>query len=339
MAESTLMPPLRILRRRIVLATAATLLAPAPRAQQTRKVARVGIVFNIHRLADLQGDKPVDPLMREFLVSLREHGWVDGRNLVIERRSAEGKLDLVEGIVRELAGLPVDVIVVAGHAATLAARRATSTVPIVTTGMIKPVESGLATSLARPGGNVTGSVIDFGNEVQRKRLEILHELLPKARRVVMLYNKETMGPQAETTAAASSLNLTLAYVDAQLPDIDAGLRAVEAERPDALLVAPTVPLYGYFRRVVAFAARARLPDVYGIQEAVEAGGLASYGVDTYETFRRTAGYVHRILQGVKPGDLAIQKADTYKLVVNRARARALGIAIPPALEQRAQTVE
>ena len=333
------MPPLRIPRRRILLATAATLLAPALRAQQPRNAARVGIVFNIHPLADLQGDKPADPLMREFLAGLREHGWVEGRNLVVERRSAEGKLDLVEGIVRELAGLPVDAIVVAGHAATLAARRATSTVPIVTTGMINPVESGLAASLARPGGNVTGSVIDFDMGVHRKRLEILHELLPKARRVVMLYNKETMGPAAETKAAAKSLNLTLAYVDAQLPDIDAGLRLVEAERPDALLVTPTVPLYGYYRRVVAFAARARLPDVYGIREAVEAGGLASYGADTYETFRRTAGYVHRVLQGAKPGDLAIQKSDIYKLAINAKRARTLGIAIPPALAQRAEVVE
>jgi putative ABC transport system substrate-binding protein len=325
-------------RRRLLIAGAAALAGSRLLAQAPHRTARIGIVFNVFRLADIAGERPVEPLMREFLAGLREHGWVEGRNLVIERRSAEGNLDRIEGIVRELALLPVEVIVVAGHAATLAARRATATVPIVTAGMVKPTETGLATTLARPGGNVTGSIIDFGHEVFRKRLEILHELLPQARRVALLYNKETGVPTTDIAAAAKSLNLTLAYVDARLPDIAAGLGLVEAERPDALLVTPSVPLYGHFRSVVAFAARARLPDVYGIEEAVEAGGLASYGPDTYETFRRTARYVHRILQGAKPGDLPIEKSDRYRMALNRGRAASLGIAVPEAFLQRTDRV-
>jgi putative ABC transport system substrate-binding protein len=326
-------------RRRVLIAAAATLLAPPLSAQPSRKLPRIGIVFNSFRLADVQGDKPVEPVMREFLVGLRELGWVEGRNLVIERRSAEGRLERLESIVRELVAIPVDVLVVAGHAATVAARNVTKSVPIVSSGMASPVENGLVASLAHPGGNLTGTVPSFGPETAVKRLELLRELVPMAKRVVYFGTKTADEVPAEIRAAAATMGLTLVYVDAGLPRLEAGLAQAEKERPDALMAVPTVPLYPHQRAIVAFAARTRLPDIYGFQEAVEAGGLASFGGDTIDAWHRVARYVHRILQGAKPGDLPIEKTDRYRLMVNRTRARALGIAIPPALAQRAEIVE
>lgn len=324
-------------RRRFLLGASAWCIVPVVCAQ--RPMRRIGIVFNVVSLADVQGDKPAEPVMREFLAGLREHGWREGENLRVERRSAEGDLGRLEGLVRELAEQQVEVIVTAGNAATLAARRATVTVPIVSTGMVNPVESGLATSFARPGGNVTGSVGEFGTVLQQKRLELLHELLPDARRVAFLYTKATQGPPLpETVAAAKALGMMLAHIDAPGADIEVAFRLVEQERPDALLVAYTVPLYGYFRRVVAFAARARLPDVYGIEEAVEAGGLASYGPDVSDTWRRTARYVARVLDGAKPSELPIERSDRYRMVLSRQRARTLGVALPLTLQQRADRV-
>lgn len=333
------MSPLGPPRRRLVLASLAAFTAAAAFAQPSRKLPRIGIVFNSFRLADVQGDQPVEPVMREFLAGLRERGYVEGRNVVIERRSAEGRLERLESIVRELVAIPVDVIVAAGHAATVAARNVTKTVPIVSSGMASPVESGLVASLAHPGGNVTGTVPSFGPETAVKRLELLRELMPAAKRVVYFGTKTAEEVPAEIRAAAAALGLTLVFVDAGLPHLEAGLAQAEKERPDVLMAVPTVPLYPHQRAIVAFAARMRLPDIYGFHEAVEAGGLASFGGDTFDAWRRVARYVHRILQGANAGDLPIEKTDRYRLLVNRTRAHALGIAIPPALAQRAEIVE
>lgn len=322
-------------RRRVVLAMAAGLLAPAC-TQQKPKTPRVGIVFNTARLADMQGDPPAEPAMRYILDGLREFGYVEGRTIVIERRSAEGKLERLESLVRELVALPIDVVVVAGHAATVAALKATKSVPIVSSGMASPVEAGLVQSLAHPGGNLTGTLPAFGPETGLKRLELLRELVPTAKRVAYLGTRTAYDDlPREVREAAAAMGLTLLYVDAGLPDIEAGLARVGKERPDALIAIPTVPLYPHQRAIVAFAARAGLPDIYGFHEAVEACGLASFGGDTREVFRRVARYVHRILQGAKAGELPIEKTDSYKLMVNSTRARALGIEIPPALALRA----
>lgn len=329
-------------RRRILLAGAAALVVPAARAQPQRQSARVGIVFNTLALGAVGGERPREPLMREFLLGLRDDGWVEGRNIVIERRSAEGKLDRLESIVRELSQLPVDVIVVSGNAATLAAKKATSTVPIVSSGMTNPVETGIVSSLAHPGGNVTGIVPAFGNELAVKRVELLRELLPRARRVAYFGTNVTAGPAGEVPEevliAAKAMGLALTYVDARLPDLSAGLAQLAREGADALIAVPSVPLYPHRQVIVEFAAAARLPDIHGFREAVEAGGLASYGGDTYQTWRRTARFVHRILSGAKPGDLPVEKTDRYWMMLNAGRARALGIVIPPALRQRADEV-
>lgn len=329
-------------RRRILLAAAASLAARALRAETARRSARIGIVFNTFALTAVAGDKPAEPLMREFLQELRDSGWVEGRNIVIERRSAEGKLDRVESIVRELAQLPVDVIVVSGNAATLSAKKATSTVPIVSSGMANPVETGIVSSLAHPGGNVTGIVPAFGNELAVKRIELLRELVPRARHVAYFGTNVSSGSAGEVPqdvrAAATAAGLALTYVDARLPDLAAGLVDLARERHDALMVVPSVPLYPHRRTIVEFAVRTQMPDIHGFREAVEDGGLASYGGDTYVTWRRAARFVDRILGGAKPGDLPIEKTDRYWMVLNARRARELGIAIPPSLRQRADQV-
>jgi len=227
---------------------------------------------------------------------------------------------------------------VAGHVATLAAKKVTATVPIVSAGMVKPVENGLVASLARPGGNLTGTVPAFGVEMPLKRLELLHQLVPNARRVVYFGTPLGDAIPEDVAKAAAGMGLTLVYVDAQLPQLDAGLAQAEREQADALLAVPTVPLYPHQRSIAAFCARMRLPDVYGFHEGVEAGGLASYGGDTFDLWRRVARLVHRILQGAKPGDLPIEKTDKYWLAINRRRARELGIAVPDALLLRADEV-
>lgn len=206
--------------------------------------------------------------------------------------------------------------------------------------MISPVEESLVASLARPGGNLTGTVPAFGQETGVKRVELLHELVPRTRNVAYLGTRLTERDDIppDVVAAATALGLTLLYVLAELRDLETSLREVERGEPDALLVVPTVPLYPYYRTLVAFARRALLPDVHAFQEAVEAGGLASYGGDTYDAWRRTARYVARILDGAKPADLPIEKTDRYRLRINGARTRALGLAIPPVLALRAEIV-
>jgi putative ABC transport system substrate-binding protein len=327
-------------RRRILLAGAASLAPHTVLAKTSRKIPRIGIVFNSFSLEAVLGENPAEPVMREFLIGLRQWGYVEGRNVSIERRSAEGQLDRLVTIIRDLAGMPVDVIVVTGNAATLAAKGVTTTVPIVAAGMATPVELGIVANLARPGGNVTGTVPAFGQELALKRLELLHQLLPRARRVVHLATETTPGEEIpnEVERAAKIMGLTLVHVDARLPRIEAGLHQAERQDADALLVVPTVPLYSYRKRIVEWAAKVHMPDIYGIREAVEAGGLASYGGDTYDLWRRTARYVHRILTGAKPGELPVEKTDRYSLMLNRERARALGITIPEAVRLRADQV-
>jgi putative ABC transport system substrate-binding protein len=311
---------------------------PLSGADVSRRIPRIGVVFNSAPLGAVQREKPAEPVMRGFLQGLRESGYTEGGGVIIERRSAEGNLERLETIIRDLAELPVDVIVVSGNAATLAARKVTATIPVVSAGMATPVELGIAASLARPGGNVTGLVPAFGRELPMKRLELLRELLPDARRVAYFGTRPAGELPEDIRSAAATMGLTLVFVDARLPRVEAGLAELERQGTDALIVAPLTPLYVHQRTIAEFAARIRLPDIYGFQEAVEAGGLASYGIDSHEAWRRAARYVGRILDGAKPGDLPIEQMDRYRLVLNRKRARQLDIAIPRALLQRADEV-
>jgi putative ABC transport system substrate-binding protein len=299
---------------------------------------RIGIVFNIYPMHAVSGEKPAASVMRGFLEGLREAGFAEGRNVVIERRTAEGNLERLPALIRDLAELPVDVIVVNGNAATLAAKNATTRVPIVTTGMGNPVELGVAAQLSRPGGNITGLVPTFGRELPLKRLELLHELVPDARRIAVFGARASMEIPENVATAAAAMGLTLRFVDARLPNIAEGLVDLQRERADALIVSAVTPLYPHLAQIAAAAAKMAVPDVYGFHEAVEAGGLASYGIDSVLAWRRAARYVAHVLEGAKPGDLPIEQLDRYRLVVNTQRAKALRLTIPQSVRVRADEV-
>jgi len=310
-----------------------------PRASQAaRHLPRVGFVLNSAMASTMEGDPPAELVMRGFLQGLRELGYAEGRNILIERRTAEGKLERLGGLIRSLAEFPADVIVITGTAAALAARKVTATIPIVVAGMGSPVENGIVKNLSRPGGNITGLVPTFGPELAVKRLEIVREMLPNASRVAFFGVKSEWDGEKEFRTAAARMGMTLVFVDAQLPDVQKGLAQLERLRADALLVSASGALFVHLRAIADFASRVGLADFYGLHQAVDAGGLVSYGHDSFDIFRRAAGYVHRILNGAKAGELPIEQMDRYALVVNRKRARDLGLAVPPAILVRAERV-
>lgn len=326
------------LRRRLLIATASVLAMPPRSTLAQATLSRVGIVFNTASLDAIQGTRPSAVFMRGFLAGLGDLGFVEGRTVRIERRTAAGQLDQLETLVRELVSLSVDVIVVSGNAATLAARQATTTVPIIAI-MATPVELGIVASLARPGGNVTGVVPTFGRELAVKRLELLRELVPGARRVAYLGLRPGGEVPDEVRAAASAMGVELVFVDVRPPRIMDGLQQLERERVEAMLVPPLTPLFPHLEEIASSAARLRIPDVYGSEEAVDAGGLASYGNDTHDTWRRCGRYAGRVLKGEKPAVMPVEQMDRYRLVVNRKRAQALGITIPAAVERRADRID
>ena len=296
----------------------------AARAQESAKVPRIGVLV------------PPSPLVDAFKQGLRELGYVEGRNIVVEHRAPEGPEQLPQ-LAAELVRLKVDVIVAASQAA-MAARQATSTIPIVMPVITDPVRLGLVASLARPGGNATGLATQ-NNELMGKWLAIVKEILPRASRISALFQPSYDGGvqlrAAET--AARSLGVQLHAVTVESPADFAGAFAkVEKQRAEALVVSSSPLFYGQRARMVEFAARRRLPAVYHQSEfVVESGGLLSYGPDFRDMFRRSAGYVDRILKGAKPGDLPVEQPTKFELVVNRRTARALGLALPASLLVRA----
>ncbi|MFZ1058220.1 MAG: ABC transporter substrate-binding protein [Candidatus Rokuibacteriota bacterium] len=269
----------------------------------------------------MAGPNPVHPLIRTFLHTLRSLGYVEGQNLVFERRSAEGKFERFTEIVAELVRLKVDIIVASSRPVVQAAKDATRTIPIVIVGVDSPVEARLVASLARPGGNITGLTSNTGPEIEGKRLELLKDALPKISRVAYLGMKTGWeGPLGESAkAAAKALNVTLLHAQ-HTPNEYAGAFAVIArQRPDALFVANSAPAYAHRRLIIEFAVKNRLPGMYPWRELVEAGGLMSYGVSLSDLFRRAAVFVDKILKGAKP-------------------AKSLGLTIPPSVLVRADEV-
>jgi putative ABC transport system substrate-binding protein len=276
-----------------------------------------------------------------FTDALRELGWVEGKNVAFERRYAENRLERLAEFAAELVHLNVDVIVAEGTLAPLAAKRATSTIPIVMTVAGDPLGSGLVASLARPGGNVTGMSL-MAPDLGGKRLELLKELLPRLARVAVLWN--ATNPYAalvykETQAAGRTLGIEVQSLEVRSPDdFDSAFEAVRQQRSDALITVED-PLTGaYQKRIVDFAAIDRLPSLYGYRESVLAGGLISYGAHFADLFRRAAGYVDKILKGVKPADLPVQQPTKFELVINLGTAKALGLDLPPTLLTRADEV-
>ena len=329
-------------RRRFLLTSlAGALAAPlAADAQQAGKVYRVGLIFPSPPVSEMAGPEPVNNGARAFIRALRSLGYVEGRNLILERRSAEGRLERFAPIVSELLSLNVDVIVVSSTSLAQRAREVTTGVPIVLGVSTDPVGSGLAQSLARPGGNVTGLTADVGPEIQGKRLELLKGAVPRASRVAFLGTKKLWDVVYETSikAGAQALGLTVFLAEHTPTEYTGAFTLISRERPDALFVAPSSENYAQRRLIVDFATSNRLPSIHAFREAVEVGGLMSYGVNVADLFRRAGGYVDRILKGAKPGDLPIEQPTAFEFVINLKTAKVLGLTIPPSVLARADQV-
>jgi ABC-type uncharacterized transport system substrate-binding protein len=305
----------------------------AARAQQAGKIRTIGYLS--------PGPGPPASLITALFEALSELGWIEGKNVAFERRYAENRLERLPEFAAELVRLNVDVIVAIGTLGPLAAKRATSTIPIVMTAAGDPLGSGLVASLARPGGNVTGMslmVPDLGG----KRLELLKELLPRLVRVAVLWNAANPYPAIvfkETQAAGLTLGVEVQSLEVRSPDdFDSAFETARRQRPDALISVEDPLTFSHRKRIADFALADRLPSLHGLREDAEAGGLISYGANLPDLFRRAAGYIDKILKGAKPADLPVQQPTKFELVINLKTAKALSLEIPPTLLARADEV-
>jgi putative tryptophan/tyrosine transport system substrate-binding protein len=303
----------------------------AARAQQTGKIHKIGYL----------SPGSLTPVVTPFFDSLRELGWIEGKNVTFEYRYADNRLERLPELAAELVRLNVDVIVAVGTLGPLAAKRATSTIPIVMTAAGDPLGSGLVASLARPGGNVTGMSL-MAPDLGGKRLELLKELLPRLSRVAVLWNAANPYPALvfkETQTAGRTLGIEVQSLEVRGPDdLDSAFAAARRQHPHAL-IAVEDPLTGTYRKRIAdFAVTEQLPSLHGLREDVKAGALISYGASLADLLRRAAGYVDKILKGARPADLPVQQPTTFELVINLGTARALGIDVPPTLLARADEV-
>ena len=325
-------------RRTFLGALASSLLAAplAAEAQPAGKVPRVGFLA-----ASSASDAANARWIEAFRQGLRDLGYVEGRNIVIEYRYAGEKYERLPALAAELVRLKVDVIVSHGTPGPLAAKHATSVIPIVMTSAGDPVASGLVSSLARPGGNVTGMSL-MVPELGGKRLHLLKEIIPGLSRVAVLWNATNPYNSLvvrEMEATATTLGVQLQSLVVRGPDDFEGALAAAATGRAAALTAVEDPLMNTKRiQIVDFAAKSRLPAIYGIKEFVDAGGLMSYGVHFADSYRRAAAYVDKILKGAKPADLPVQQPTKFEFAINLKSAKALGLTIPPSLLQRADQV-
>ena len=322
-------------------AATASMVRPAPLgAEEARDAPRIGYLTP----GSLESPE-VRRVIDAFRQGLRERGYVEGQNVVIEYRGAGEKYDRLAGLARELVRLGVDVIVAPSTPVARAAQQVTTTIPIVASVMQDPVGDGLVASLARPGGNITGLTV-LGPELVPKRMEILKETLPNVSRVAVLWQPDAFGERTtrdllrETEAATQGLGVTLRFVSVRAPDeFDRAFSALTAENADALMVFPGPMLFVERRRIVDFAAKRRLPTIFTAREYAElAGGLISYGPSTDDLVRRSATFVDKILKGAKPGDLPVEQPTKFELVVNLKTAKALAVTIPQSLIYRADEV-
>ena len=300
----------------------------AGRAQQQGKIPRIGIIDD-------------SPMWDAFRQRLRDLGYLEGQNIAFEYRRADGAPERLAEAATDLARLPVDVIATYGTPPSIAAKAATTTIPIVMIGVGEVVRTGLVQSLAHPGGNITGNTI-LGPEVQPKRLQLFKEAIPAVSHVALLWNPDNSSSRLnfeEVRAAAAILGMTFTAVSVRRADeLDSALAAMLRERPDALLVTAD-PLHQlHVGQVINFLANERLPGLFQLRENVVAGGLMSYGSSLPDLFRRGAGYVHKILQGTKPSDLPVEQPVKFELVLNLKTAKALGLTIPESFLLRADEV-
>lgn len=321
------------MRRRDFLAAASSVIAlpVAASAQQAGRLPTIGFL----------GADPTlfAPWAASFSTRLRELGWIDGRSVAIEYRWSEGRTERYAEIANEFVSRKVDVIVTVGSAVPTV-RQATGTIPIVFAVAIDPVRSGLVSSLANPGGNVTGLSLQATN-LAGKRLEILRELIPQLRRLAIIFNggnDQTMLETGDTEAAARELKLDIALLEiGSRQDVAPAFEKLNSQA-DALYVVVDQLVVANFNRILTFALSARLPMIYSTRDFVQTGGLMSYGPSYVDLFRRAGDYVHRILQGAKPADMPVEQPTKFELVLNLTTAKALGLKVPEPFLLRADEV-
>jgi putative tryptophan/tyrosine transport system substrate-binding protein len=297
----------------------------AARAQQAGKIYRIGFLANDPTI-------PTQPAGQAFLDGLRESGFIEGKNVIIERRFAEGRLDQYADLMAELVRLKVDVIVTSANEATLAAKRASTNIPVVMMNVADPLGQGIVTNLAHPSGNITGLVQDDSAEIAAKRMQLVKDAVPRSTQVAVLLNPDLGYGQAQwqqLELAARSLNVMLRRLEARRAnEIEAVFAAIGQNRPDALFLTNAELIFVNRRLIVELAAKARLPTMSNLREITEAGGLMSYGSVRTDSFRRAAIYVGKILKGAKPADLPVEQPTKYELVINLKTARSLDLEIP-----------
>jgi putative ABC transport system substrate-binding protein len=318
-------------RRKLIVALGTSALAAPFRsfAQQQGKVSRIGFLS----MRPPTASNP-DASYRAFVQGMHELGYVEGKNLLIESRSADGKDERLAGLAAELVRLKVDVILAAGVQPTSAAQKATSTIPIVMGNNLDPVGSGFVASLARPGGNITG-LSNLIGDLGPKHFEMLRRMAPKLSRMAILVNPTNSGhatilKTVQTVAQKSSVKIL--SVSAQRPqEIVSAFSTMTRNHTEAVIVANDLFLNQQERQIAQLAASNRLPSIAAVQEYVEDGGLMSYGPSFPEIYRRSATYVDKIIKGAKPGDLPVEQPTKFELVINRKTAKNLGLTIPQSL--------
>jgi putative ABC transport system substrate-binding protein len=308
---------------------------PRAGAQQPGRAYRIGYLSTPTR-------QSVTRALDAFLRKLRELGWIEGQNLTIEYRWAEGNVARLPALAAELVTLNVDLIVAPAASAALAAQKATSSIPVVMIFPIDPVRSGLVKSLRRPDGNVTGTTSALGNEITGKQLQLLTDAVPRTSRVAILWNSsvvESAVQVREAEAAARYMDIRLQAVPARGPEeLDSAFAAMARERAQALLVSNDSTFLVHSARIAELALKGHLPTMCSFREYVETGSLMAYAVNMADFIGRAAVYVDRILKGAKPGDLPVEQPTKFELVVNLKTAKALGITLSPAFLQRADDV-
>ncbi len=324
-------------RRTFVSTAAGALLVVAfpAHAQPAAKVPRIGVLYATTPASASQN-------VEAFGRGLQERGYVEGQNIVVERRYGGAIPERMAELAAELVRLKVDVIVTSTDEAIAAAKQQTRTIPIVMIFSSDPVGTGFVASLARPGGNITG-LTSISPELSAKRMELLKEVIPGLSRVAIMWNPDVRGnllEYKETAEAARSLRLQLQSVEvSQADDIERAFSALTTGHPEALIVFPLNPLaFANRAQIASLAQKHRLPTMYGRRENVEAGGLIAYGPNPADAWRRAATYIDKILKGAKPGDLPVEQPTKFELVINVKTAKALGLTIPPSLLRRADAV-
>jgi putative ABC transport system substrate-binding protein len=316
-------------RRKFIAGLSGVVVWPlAARAQQSAKVPRIGIIDDA-------------PIWNHFRQGLRDLGYIDGQNIAFEYRSAGGQTDRLAAVASDLARLPVDVIMADGSAATRAAQQATTTIPIVMIAVGDAVRAGFVASLSWPGGNITGNTL-LGPEMITKRLQLFKEVVSGLARVAFLWNANNPSHLAyieEWQTAAPRLGVKLLLVEVRSSDqFDSAFATMMQERPDGFFMTADPLHLSHIGWIIDFVAKSRLPAMYLAEENVVAGGLMSYGPSLPDLFRRSAGYVQKILQGTKPAELPVEQPTKFELVINLKTAKALGLTIPPTVLATADDV-